>query len=219
MTGFPLTGAHSISLCSDCHESGYAGTSGECSACHQNQYNQSLNPDHTALSLSTDCQTCHSTNPGWTPALFPDHNSYYQLTGAHLTISNDCSACHNGNYNSTPATCIGCHQDNFNLTDDPPHVQLSFSIECLDCHTMSGWTNAVFNHTFYPLSGEHSSFDCSECHSQANYQPDCLTCHLEDFLDEHQQGDPTDCWNCHTTNDWDDGTLIRPMREKGLRML
>jgi len=32
---------------------------------------------------------------------------------------------------------------------------------------------------------------------------------MEDFLDEHDLGDRTDCWNCHETNDWDN-KLIRP---------
>lgn len=219
LTGFPLTGAHLDTQCSECHESGYAGTSNICVDCHQSQYQQSSNPNHVSLSLSTDCQSCHTTNPGWEPASFPNHSNYYQLIGAHLSIANNCINCHNGNYNNTPNTCIGCHQENYNLTTDPPHAQFAFSFDCLDCHSMNGWSNATFNHSFYPLSGDHRFFNCSQCHSQSNYQPDCLSCHLEDFLDEHDPGDPTDCWNCHNTDDWDDDGPIKLKKDRGVRML
>jgi hypothetical protein len=219
LTGFPLSGAHTSVDCSDCHESGYSGTSAECISCHQENYQQSTNPNHVSLSLPTDCESCHTTDPGWEPALFPDHNSYYLLTGAHSAIASNCSGCHNGNYNNTPSTCIGCHEDDYNSTNDPPHVQFSFSTDCLDCHSMNGWNNANFNHSFYPISSDHNNVDCGQCHSQANYQPDCLSCHLEDFLDKHNLGDPTNCWDCHNTFDWDDDAPLDPGRNRGVRML
>jgi len=31
-----------------------------------------------------------------------------------------------------------------------------------------------------------------------------MSCHQDDFFDEHDLGDPTNCWECHSTNDWDD---------------
>ena len=55
---------------------------------------------------------------------------------------------------------------------------------------------------FYPLSNDHTSLNCNECHSESNYQPQCLSCHLDDFNEEHEPGDPTDCWSCHSTFDW-----------------
>lgn len=207
-TAFPLTGAHTNTDCQQCHSAGYSGTSTLCYSCHQNDYQQSANPNHAALSLATTCETCHTTNPGWAPATFAIHNNFYQLLGAHLQVNN-CNDCHQGNYNSTPNTCMGCHSANFNGTLDPPHQQLNFSEDCLSCHTMNGWTPANFNHNFFPLGNDHSNVDCNECHSETNYQPQCLSCHLEDFLDEHNPGDPTDCWTCHNTNNWDQG-MIKP---------
>ena len=92
-TNFPLTGAHTSITCIQCHASGYTGTPTQCYACHQNDYQQSSNPSHTGLGLSTTCETCHTTNPGWAPATFPVHNNFYQLVGAHLQINN-CADCH-----------------------------------------------------------------------------------------------------------------------------
>ncbi len=75
-TNFPLTGAHQSVDCNSCHESGYTGTTTVCYDCHQPDYEQSANPDHQALSLPTDCESCHTTNPDWQPASFPIHNQF-----------------------------------------------------------------------------------------------------------------------------------------------
>ena len=208
-TNFPLTGAHLQVQCSDCHQSGFVGTPTACFACHETNYNNTTNPSHTALQLSTDCETCHTTNPGWQPALFPNHSEYFPFVGAHVAIANDCNACHNGDDNNTPNTCYGCHSDNFNATTDPPHVQLNFSHECLSCHSQSAWEPASFDHTFYTLSGVHFTMDCNQCHSEANYQPQCLSCHMDDFLQEHNIGDPTNCWDCHSTSTFGDSPIMR----------
>jgi hypothetical protein len=75
----------------------------------------------------------------------------------------------------------------------------------LECHNQNNWQQANFDHTFYPLSGNHTDLNCNECHSQSSYQQQCISCHLEDFLDKHDPGDPEDCWSCHTTFNWGDG--------------
>ena len=205
-TNFPLTGAHQNVDCTSCHESGYTGTTTVCYDCHQPDYEQSANPDHQALSLPTDCESCHTTNPDWQPASFPIHNQFYELIGAHASISENCNDCHNGEYNNTPNTCFGCHESEYNGVNDPPHQLLNFSHDCLECHNQSNWEPANFDHNFYPLSGNHTELNCNECHSQPAYQQQCISCHLEDFLEEHDPGDPEDCWSCHTTFNWDDGT-------------
>ena len=207
-TNFPLTGAHLAISCQDCHSGGYQGTPTECFACHETNYNNTTNPDHQALMLPTTCESCHTTNPGWTPATFPIHNQFFELLGAHANITN-CDDCHNGNYNNTPNTCIGCHQNDYNGTTDPPHQILNFSFDCLDCHNMNGWTPANFNHSFYPVSNHHNNVNCNQCHSQANYQPQCLSCHLDDFNNGHNPGDPTDCWDCHSASNWGNNFKIQ----------
>ena len=105
-------------------------------------FNQATNPNHLTLNLSTECITCHTTEPDWNPALFPDHDDIYPLLGAHAAIANQCVNCHNGEYNNTPNTCVGCHMGDYNQTDNPPHIALNFSTECVSCHTESAWSPA-----------------------------------------------------------------------------
>jgi hypothetical protein len=204
-TNFPLTGAHQGVDCTNCHESGYTGTTTLCYDCHQSNFEQTANPDHQSLSLPTDCESCHTTDQGWQPASFPIHNQFFELIGAHANISENCNDCHNGNFNNTPNTCFACHESQYNGVNDPPHQTLNFSHDCLECHNQNDWEPANFNHEFFPLSGDHTALNCNECHSQPVYQQQCVSCHLEDFLDEHNLGDPEDCWSCHTTFDWSDG--------------
>jgi hypothetical protein len=201
-TNFPLTGAHVGLPCLDCHVGGYQGTPTECVACHQTNYNNTTNPDHQALMLPTTCESCHTTDPGWSPATFPIHSQFFELLGAHANITS-CDDCHNGNYVNPPNTCIGCHQNDYNGTTDPPHQILNFSLDCLTCHNMNGWIPANFDHSFYPTGNNHNNVNCNECHSEANYQPQCLSCHQNNFNEGHDPGDPTDCWACHSTNNWD----------------
>ncbi|KAF0197546.1 MAG: hypothetical protein FD166_1849 [Bacteroidetes bacterium] len=215
-TSFPLTGSHTTVDCNSCHTNGYAGTTTVCGDCHASAYNQSANPNHTAIGIPNTCATCHTTEPGWQPATFPIHNSYYPLNGAHATISNNCAGCHNGNYNNTPNTCVGCHLDNYNQTTNPPHASAQFPTECQTCHTENTWTPSTFNHDgqYFPIySGKHNGewATCADCHTNAsNYaQFSCIDCH------EHNQADMDNehngiggyaynspaCFACHPTGD------------------
>jgi len=212
-TNFPLTGAHFGTDCSECHSAGYVGTSTECSSCHQTDFDNSINPSHKTLGLSTNCVTCHSTNPGWEPALFPDHNNYFQLLGAHATITNNCSDCHKGNYNVTPNQCFGCHEADYNATNDPAHLIAQFSTDCESCHTENVWNPSSFNHDlqYFPIySGKHRGEwnQCSECHTTAtNYKLfSCIDCHEHNNKAEvdkdhngvnNYQYVSTACYDCH----------------------
>jgi hypothetical protein len=209
-SGFPLTGAHTTTSCLECHESGYQNTPSDCFACHEPNYNQSGNPNHINLALSNNCEDCHTTEPGWSPATFDIHNDYYVLQGAHLAIANNCADCHNGNYNSTPNTCFECHEDDFNQANDPPHQQAQFPEECELCHTQSAWEPSTFNHDamYFPIySGEHNREwnTCSDCHTNpTNYAIfSCFQCHSQPEMDdEHDdvsgyQYNSIACLECH----------------------
>ena len=199
-TSFPLTGAHISVNCQNCHESGYTGTPTECYSCHQQDFENVQDPNHVG-GYSTTCTDCHTTI-GWDDLTNFNHNvTQFVLTGAHITAN--CIACHQQGYNNTPNQCIGCHQDDFNNTTDPNHQVSGFPTTCENCHTTSAWTPATFDHNFYPISNHHNNVTCNECHSQPNYQPQRLSCHLQDFNEGHNPGDPTDCWACHSTNNWD----------------
>ncbi len=213
---YPLTGRHQEieADCAACHHGNYNNTPNTCEGCHLNDYNQSKNPSHPVLGLSKDCAACHTTQPGWAPALFPVHDSYYPLTGAHLSIASDCAACHHGNYNNTPSTCEGCHLNDYNGATNPSHINLNLSKDCAVCHTTNpGWEPALFpNHdNYYPLVGAHFAIknDCAICHNgNYNNTPNtCQGCHLDDYNQtsnpDHQvQQYPLDCEVCHTQIAW-----------------
>lgn len=215
-TIFPLTGAHLNTNCSGCHSSGFSGTTTICSDCHINNYNSSVNPSHTNLLLPTDCNSCHTTNPGWKPASFSIHNNYYQLIGAHSVIANNCITCHNGNYNNTPNTCFGCHQSNYNSTTNPPHASAGFPVDCVQCHSQNVWVPSTFQHDnqYFPIySGKHRNTwtQCSNCHINNNNYAEfsCLTCHehRKDRMDDKHSDvsgyvyESNACLACHPTGE------------------
>ncbi len=203
-TTYPLTGGHLTASCADCHNGATTGTTTVCNNCHGSDYQNATNPNHVALAISITCETCHSTAVNWQPALFPTHNNYFVFQGAHIAISSDCVTCHNGNYNNTPNTCFGCHQPEYQSSVDPPHVQFNFSQNCTQCHNQNTWGNTTYTHGFYPLGNDHRTRPCSDCHSQSNYQPQCISCHLEDYQDEHGNSNtPLTCWDCHSAINWD----------------
>lgn len=187
---YPLTGAHISTSCALCHIDGYSGTPDYCFACHEADYNNSANPIHPNLDLSTACDECHTTNTDWKPASFDIHNEYYDLIGAHSLIANNCASCHNGDYNNTPNTCVGCHLDDYNQTNDPPHESAQFPTDCEFCHNQVAWEPSTFDHDnmYFPIySGEHQGEwnECIDCHTNpANYTIfSCIDCH------EHNQAE------------------------------
>lgn len=183
-TNFPLTGAHISVDCNSCHVNGYEGTPTECSACHTMDFEATTSPDHQLLNFSMDCASCHTTDPDWMPATFADHDNYYELKGAHAQIANDCAACHNATFTNTPTTCFGCHESDFNDTDDPNHIAANFPTDCLQCHSENGWEPANWDHDndYFPIySGNHQNEwnACIDCHiDPTNYMIfSCIDCH------------------------------------------
>jgi len=224
-TSFPLTGAHTGADCSECHQNGYTGTTSVCYDCHQADFIQSLNPNHTLLNIPNTCSDCHTTQPGWAPATFPIHNQYYQLNGAHAAIANDCNACHNGNYNNTPNTCAGCHIQDYNSTTNPNHAIAQYPTDCLLCHTETAWVPSTFNHDiqYFPIySGEHQGEwnTCSDCHpNPSNYAVfTCLTCHEQAETDQEHEGideyiyNSNACLECHPTGSTDKSNTLRRIK-------
>ena len=208
-TFFPLVDGHAGIPCNTCHTSGnYTNISNACASCHQTKYASTSNPNHAALGIANSCKDCHTLTPGWKPAKFTIHNTYYVLQGAHTTV--DCNTCHKGTYPNTPTTCAGCHMTKYNATTNPSHAGSQFPTTCADCHTQSVWVPSTFNHTaYFPISsGKHSGFKCSECHTNAsNYAVFACTtsCHPQATMAEAHQGrsgysytSPA-CLGCHPT--------------------
>ncbi len=203
---FPLVGGHNIQNCYACHTKGsdFKGLSTNCYSCHQKDYLATSNPNHTSLSLSTDCSTCHTTAPGWQPATFSVHSKYYVIAGAHTTLT--CDRCHNGNYTTAPSTCYGCHKSEYDATTNPPHATSGFPTDCTQCHSQTAWTPSTFDHTsFFSLTGSHN-VSCSRCHINASNfaQFSCTaSCHSEAQTDPRHSDvrnyvySPTSCYSCH----------------------
>jgi hypothetical protein len=213
---YMLTGAHAsiANNCFDCHKGNYINTPNQCFSCHETAYQQSVNPNHVAIGIGTDCETCHTTNPDWTPALFPTHDQYYPLNGAHASIANDCLTCHQNNYTNTPNTCYGCHSEDYNQTTNPNHLAAQFPIECEACHNEIAWVPATFDHDeqYFPIySGSHEGEWnlCSDCHTNpGNYAVfDCLSCHEQGEMDDKHDEVPgyvynsIACLECHPDGD------------------
>jgi hypothetical protein len=210
---FPLTAGHNIS-CMDCHTDGkFQKLPSDCISCHANDYNSTTNPNHQQAGISTTCADCHTTNPGWKPASFANHNNYYPLTGAHAKIANDCNTCHKGNYSNTPNTCYDCHKADYDGTKNPAHSTAQFPKECENCHTTIAWEPSTFNHDsrYFPIySGKHKGkwTLCSECHtSPTNYTLfSCINCHEHSnktSVDGEHKGvngyayNSVACYTCH----------------------
>lgn len=130
---FPLTGAHQAADCAACHGSGqYAGLSHACSACHLDDYQATVNPDHAALGFPMNCEQCHATTT-WQGATF---NHRFNITsGPHRVY--DCSECHRVPGNASIVSCTHCHEHN-QTTADAKHSGVSGYIwdssACINCH-------------------------------------------------------------------------------------
>ncbi|MBT6705759.1 MAG: hypothetical protein HOB16_07725, partial [Flavobacteriaceae bacterium] len=136
---FPLTLGHDIQDCNQCHINGnYDNTPTDCFACHEDDYNQTTDPDHQGASFPTDCVTCHTTNPGWMPATFDHDGMYFPIySGDHEGEWNSCLECHTDPNNYSVFTCITCHtqadtDDEHPLDEVPDYIYESNA--CLQCH-------------------------------------------------------------------------------------
>ncbi|MBK6911007.1 MAG: hypothetical protein IPH10_08805 [bacterium] len=73
--------------------------------------------------------------------------------------------------------------------------------------------DSTFNHnsTQFPLTGQHVTATCQQCHSSGQYDglpTTCVSCHLADYNGtddpDHEAAQfPTTCQTCHTTSNWD----------------
>jgi hypothetical protein len=198
---FPLTGGHTALDCAQCHAGGvYTGLSQDCYSCHTANYQSA--PGHLANNFPQDCTQCHTVS-AWTPASF-DH-SFFPLTGGHTAL--DCAQCHAGGvYAGLSQDCYSCHTPDYQSA--PGHLANNFPHDCTQCHAVSGWTPATFDHSFFPLTGGHTALDCAQCHAGGVYaglSTDCYSCHTAGF-----QGAPNhatlgfshDCAQCHSIAGW-----------------
>lgn len=215
---FPLTKGHQINNCFACHtpDQPYAGISSDCYSCHQEDYAQTLNPNHQAINLSIECTDCHTTDPGWKPARFEQHDGLYFpiYSGEHQGEWNSCADCHTNSANYAQFTCIDCHEHNKPDMDDEHDDVGGYIYEsqaCFECHPQ-GNAEESFNHNTsnFPLTGAHLTTSCSDCHTNG-YQGTtniCSDCHIAAYNATVNPNHlalniPISCEDCHTTiPDW-----------------
>ncbi len=63
-TAFPLTGAHITVSCSNCHSTGYTGTSTDCYSCHSSNFDNSQNPNHKPQGFRPTARAATLQQPG-----------------------------------------------------------------------------------------------------------------------------------------------------------
>lgn len=210
---FPLTDGHAGATCNSCHATTYAGTSTDCFACHESDFNGAADPDHVSAGFSNRCLDCHTT-VAWTPVELNHDLTSFPLTGAHVEVS--CNSCHTTGYSGTTSTCVGCHEENYTTAVDPDHAAAGFPTNCVLCHNTTAWAPANLDHdlTDFPLTGAHTSVTCANCHTSGytGTSADCYACHENDYTstpDPDHAGArfSTECASCHTTTAWTPANL------------
>ena len=135
-TRFPLTGAHTRVVCSNCHIGGkFAGTPTDCYSCHKAVYNAVTTPNHIAAGFPTNCSQCHTTT-AWTGAKF-NHASFPIYSGVHAGKWTTCNDCHVNPTNFTVFSCVTCHAHDKAPMDNKHSGVKNYvynSSNCYSCH-------------------------------------------------------------------------------------
>ncbi len=195
-TGFPLTGEHSKTLCTECHQPKRRARR-DCYTCHTDRHRGRL---------GRQCDSCHNSR-SWaeTRSIRRHRLTRLPLTGVHAVL--DCTSCHlrrnEREFLPVPADCFACHQDDYRRSDVHPSHQgtpgdpsaRALSRNCEQCHRPSGWTPAVVDpmsvqnaltrqrrdhDQFFVLSyGKHRGAECRSCHrsTRSSRLVSCNGCH------------------------------------------
>jgi hypothetical protein len=189
-TDFALTGAHTATLCGQCHKKGDDGkplsfhfTSLKCETCHKDVHKGQF----ASMMKEQSCGKCHSTEQ-WKSSSFDHSTTSFTLTGKHAMIP--CSDCHKElstqsgkmQFKKLSMDCQSCHKDIH---------ESQFAVDtktiCSQCHSSLGWKQLVFDHekqSKFSLRGAHQKVACKECHKTemknsnqfVRYKPLASTC-------------------------------------------
>ncbi len=202
--------------CGQCHAPFRGVEAARCENCHANVTAERTTADglHGGISVEevARCEACHSDHKGRgfdtadvTLANFDHAVTGFALT-THATLYDGtpftCDSCHTGGKFALDLrqTCTDCHaQADAGFMAE--HVQ-SFGEDCLGCHDGTG-NLANFDHSIFPLEGEHATVECAACHVDRVFKgtpSDCAACHAEPEI--HAGLFDTDCAACHTVAAW-----------------
>jgi len=121
------------------HERQVPGRTLICSECHQDDYDRTTRPDHTAAGFPLDCAACHGTR-SWYGSYWQHDQQYFPIfSGRHKGEWNSCNQCHPSASDYAVFDCLSsCHPHNDRQkTDDTHNEEQGYaydSIECLRCH-------------------------------------------------------------------------------------
>ena len=186
-TGFALGGRHRRLDCEECHTRPLDDMSGACMTCH----NES-DPHQSAL--GPECEACH-VDAGWDVQLKTLGAHFVDTTGGHADLG--CSDCHLYGAHLTPYTkCADCHERGHGGT----------TADCAQCHQVSGFKPASFDHGPCGCSfpGKHQTVSCLSCHEEFRFTDTpslCSGCHEADRPHEPLG----ECSQCHTALSWSEG--------------
>ncbi|HKN36592.1 MAG TPA: hypothetical protein VJX16_25395 [Terriglobales bacterium] len=207
-TSYPLAGSHEGVACTRCHtKMVFSNTGTRCADCHADIHRRQM---------GANCESCHNVS-GWTVTLksVQNHENRFPLVGAHAAL--ECDSCHKGaatgQFQGLSFQCYSCHAKDYQQTTSPNHVAAAFPATCEQCHTITTWAGARFDHlkiTGYALTGMHAKLDCAACHVGGRYQGTqaaCVACHMKDYQgttnpNHVATGIPQQCDVCHSTAGW-----------------
>ena len=138
---FPLTGAHDIPDCTQCHQvPNFSDISSACMSCHDDERKDLDEINHLARNFPTDCALCHSIEHGWPTRKYRAHDGDYFpiFRGEHKGEWSSCHDCHIDRDDFKVFSCIDCHEhsDPDDLADEHDDVK-NYRYEsraCLECH-------------------------------------------------------------------------------------
>jgi hypothetical protein len=206
-TGVALEGAHASAECLRCHNDRgpvAAFAARGCAGCHEDI--------HQGMS-GAQCVDCH-TQTDWRPgpAIANHARTRFPLVGAHAAAA--CWRCHPaaqiGRFDHVDTECVSCHTGDLANATSPDHLAQGWTSSCDRCHIPTTWSGAGFNHSTFPLTGQHKQTACTACHAGgifAGTPQACVACHLSDYNGATNPnhialGISTQCADCHSTSTW-----------------
>ena len=203
ITGFSLTGRHSVVECANCHKQktptgrpSFLLAPTTCQGCHRSPHGEL----HDQLA---GCQGCHDAK-SWRP-LDPmkfDHNrdSRFPLESKHIGVP--CSSCHPKamfRLSNWASDCTPCHKN--------VHGEALFGQKrCTSCHSAkTDWPNIDFDHnhkTRFALDGPHKK-PCQSCHPPTEKKSpgkNCDACHKD--VHKGRFVKDGECASCHLPTTW-----------------
>lgn len=186
-TGFALSGRHRRLDCEDCHDDGLDTMAQACAGCH-------VDDDVHQSALGPECEACH-VDTGFRHQLKTLQAHVIDTQGGHTGLG--CADCHpHGAHLDGNTVCADCHDQSHGGTE----------ADCAQCHQVSGFTPASFDHGPCGCSfpGKHQTVACLACHEDFAFTDTptlCSGCH-----EAERPHEPLgECSQCHTALSWTEG--------------